>query len=231
MTRVRSLLVIIPLLIILSGCGASRGAENEYNDAVAEVLSTSVNTEDISKESKERGLKNAYHDASWGTRFGYWWKGAFSSDKTKFDFFAEDHPSEVLDAQMDDHRKYGYSTEEKEDVVKKALPMTFRSYLINNINILLVMAFAVIVLILVVKCRISARTSTVGSERLQKLFPRAPHVEKNPHVVPQAESSAPLSINYERGLRIYCSQHDENYDELVQKHGGVKEAFEATLSK
>lgn len=230
MTRVRRLLIIMPLLIILSGCGVSPGAKNEYDDAVAEVLSTSVAPEDISKESQERGLKNAYRDASWGARFGYWWKGAFSSDKTKFDFFAEDHPSEVLDAQMDDHRKYGYTMEKKEDVVKRALPVAFRSYLINNINILLIMIFAVIVLILVVKCRMHAGIPTVGRKRLQELFHRAPHVEECQEST-QAESSSPLSINYERGLRIYCSQHDEDYDELVQKYGGVKEAFEATLSK
>ncbi len=208
---------VILLILCLSGCDEDR-IETARTDA---VIST-INEESLSEDNKERGLKDAYNDENFFTRFYYAWAGMWSK-RNRYELYAEEHPGEVLDAQLNDYYKRDAADETKREIDKKANSLVLREWLQRNLTMIVLVVVGVLALVFLAFYLVK-RPKPVPE--LQPVSQPDPVPKSQP--IPPKEIPAQLEVNYERGLRIYCDKHGEDYNKLLKNYNNDAEAaFEA----
>lgn len=215
------LCMFIVVSLLLSGCNEDKSAEAEI-DAVIRTIDASA----LSEENKERGLKSAFNEAGFFERLSASMKSLKSKDgKTKYDFFAEAHPSEVLEAQYSDYYEYNADEDTIAEVNGKSTAIYWRAWLRHNIFIVLLVLVGVYLLIFSLFF-VWNKPRKVKSETHRQVISVPEPVVDVP--VAPSKKTEKLSINYERGLRIYCKNNGKDYGDVLRMYGGdVQRAFEA----
>lgn len=245
MTYNRVILCVLSLcLLLVAGCG-----DDPVDVARNEVVAQVVDEDQLSEDNKYRGMTNALNNAKWYDKFFTGLATAVHnntaplvnfltarSEEDKIEqlsaaeMYAKSHPTEVLNAQLNDYVTYDMSQEESSAIDKQQNKVIIRNWLRNNFTWIIIGVVVFIVLFIVIY--ILTKMDKRQSAREVKAVPvTVPVQTATPPVAALPAKDVPnpterFAVNYEKGLREYCVSNGKDYSTVLAKHGGdAKKAF------
>ncbi len=236
------LCVLSACLFLTTGCG-----DDPVDVARNEVVAQVVDEDQLDEDNLYRGMTNALNNAKWYDKFFTGLSTAVHNNTAPLinfftarseddkieqlsaaEMYAKSHPTEVLNAQLNDYVTYDMSQEESSAIDKQQNKVLLRNWLRNNVTWIIVGAVILLVLVIVLR----ALTKMERKPPMREVMTVPAQVPSQPTPVaalPAPDEPAPIerfTVNYDKGLREYCASKGKDYDTILTQHGGdAKKAF------